>query len=930
MEKPQGCYNCPIYEHTSGFSVPDGKGTNGVVIVGDSINLADRAKDKVFYEYGDNGFVLNTVFQNIGVSREQFYFTNLQQCELPKILDKDLRKNGLDYCTRGHFHNNISNHSPGMFNRVIVALGNEVFKTLTGMSGVKKENISMMRGYVFPSKYGWVVPTLDPTYLRRGNPNLIPFMEADIRKAIKIARGEYDSFKGGKGYLEPKYQTSPGIDEAKSFLYRVKDSGKLILSYDIETPMPDDLEEDERDTEVKIIRQIQFSLGIGEGIAFPWEGEYVEISRQILGMENVKANHNTWLFDNPILRDNGIQINSIIHDTQWMFKHWHPSLERGLQKVANLFNFPFPWKHLYGSQLAYYGCADVDAVQYILKYLPPLMQKENLWKGYFRYNYQINQAYTKASDRGLPIRLDKHDKLVKEFKIEHTELDKKMQELYPDELKGVFPRRKDEFGNISYGYVREPKEVKILSAKWNEIKGYNESKGLEIPHKGRFIYENSFKYDEDGELDRNGLQVIKVEEDGEELYRWGYISNFKPSQKQIVEYLKYKQEGCITKVEKELYKVPKKIKADPNTGIRKDTTGSDELQDIFDKTGDPLIEAIIRFRSVDKMLSNDLPNWYPNDIRGDYGFVHCQWGYKAPQGQKNAFNPNILNASNHSENGKRFREIIEAPPGRLIAEFDKQRFHVAMMGFISEDEDYIRFAKLDPYCIFGSWIVKEFDRIEFKWSNEEIKLACKEFKKRYPEVRQGICKPTVLGNQLGLGARKLQYQNRKYIHSIYDAEHYQEVLKAEFPRVAKKKESILDEAHLKHKLINYFNRVQYFWEIYKWEKTYTGGWVKKNGKDAEKALAFAVQSNSFGMIDEEILRMEELGYNERFWFFNLIHDSVVDMPLNEDKDKCIELVYQEMMKPCPMLVNKAAPNGLVVAVDIKIGKNMKDMEEIKI
>jgi hypothetical protein len=82
---------------------------------------------------------------------------------------------------------------------------------------------------------------------------------------------------------------------------------------------------------------------------------------------NVKCGHNIWLFDNKVLRAvsdrEGIDLapRGTLHDTLQMFHHWQPDLPAHLQFAASFANFPFPWKHLAGTELELYGCVDVDA-----------------------------------------------------------------------------------------------------------------------------------------------------------------------------------------------------------------------------------------------------------------------------------------------------------------------------------------------------------------------------------------------------------------------------------------------------------------------------------------------------------------------------------------------------------------------------------------
>jgi hypothetical protein len=90
----------------------------------------------------------------------------------------------------------------------------------------------------------------------------------------------------------------------------------------------------------------------GSGVAFPWEGRYREIAGDLLRSPNTKCGHNTWLFDQRVLKAagarEGLDLNcrGAVHDTPQTFHHWQPDLPAHLQFAASFICFPFPWKHL--------------------------------------------------------------------------------------------------------------------------------------------------------------------------------------------------------------------------------------------------------------------------------------------------------------------------------------------------------------------------------------------------------------------------------------------------------------------------------------------------------------------------------------------------------------------------------------------------------
>lgn len=270
---------------------------------------------------------------------------------------------------------------------------------------------------------------------------------------------------------------------------------------------------------------------------------------------------------------------------------------------------------------------------------------------------------------------------------------------------------------------------------------------------------------------------------------------------------------------------------------------------------------------------------------------------------------------------------MSVPHGHTFVEFDYRSFHVAMMGFVAKDPDYIRFSQLDPHSIFTSWIVPPgfVSPVSFAdMDDSEIMYICKKLKKHdeYGILRQKVAKPCVLGNQLGLGAMRFFRQNKPHVRSLAHAKQLQARLDAGFPLVAKFKLETRDKAERQTYLKNYFGRVQRFYEVYKWTfDKRENRWKKGFGSESDKTIGFEVQSNAFDMLIEKVLQMSKLGFLERYLFLNTIHDSLIFLPHKKQLDNCIADIGGIMVAPSKTLVNSAAPGGLRVGVEWAAGRN---------
>lgn len=356
----------------------------------------------------------------------------------------------------------------------------------------------------------------------------------------------------------------------------------------------------------------------------------------------------------------------------------------------------------------------------------------------------------------------------------------------------------------------------------------------------------------------------------------------------------------------------------------KETTGKKALESVAKDTDDPVLNGVMTVRSLNSQINNFIPNWKPSSRDG---CVHAKFNFTPPTGQLATRAPNIQNAGKHSDNGKRFRGIVEAKPGYVLIEFDYQRFHVATMGYAANDATYLRFAKLDSHSIFTSHLVGR--PIDMRWSDADIVAATKEIKREFKVIRDTRSKATVLGNQLGLGARKLHWMNSEHISSEAEAKELQNLLAMMFPKVARFKDQIRDKAHKQTYLLNEWGRIQHFFDVWHFKYQKGKGWLRYPGNDSERAIAFPVQSPAHGMVADKLLTIDGNGMAEEYGLCNTIHDSVKFHCRKELAKQCVRDVYPILVEPCKVLTNEATgPEGLSVGVDINLGFIWRDMKEI--
>ena len=564
LPKPPECSLCPLEKVGRGFSRPSGSGRLGVIGIGESLGTEEAWEGRPFVEKAQAGSKLEEILALAGVRREDLLLWNVVACQPPGN-SLEGWNNAIDHC-KVHFDTVVlgSLYNNDIKRRVIITFGSTPTHTLMG------GDVSKVRGFVLEAKreylkeptqfmpdiqeYGLMVPTFHPSFIKRGNPELTPLAAMDVQKALAVARGDFTNYPSHPDFRDFDIDKFPSLEDGWSFYHKCQQNQNLILGFDIETPKSKWIPEDERDSlDDGAIIQIQFSINNRHAIVFPWQQPYLDVIRGLMELGNVKAGHNIYGFDLPRVRAQGVKVDGRLHDTMWMFKHWHPRLPRNLQNVASICAFPYPWKHLADADPQWYGGCDTIAVQYELRYLPERMKRLGVWEGYIEQIVQEHIILQGAADRGIPVNEEKRQQLKIDLKAERKLKHKELQSLVPDEIKNILPKRsqgKDERGEEiwEYGYSKEPK--KLLDAARQSFAQFCTKEGMGGTSFQDYlervaVFKGPAK--KDGKQDEFKLKKIKLDFIDEEagqvvtVERWARIMVFKASSDQLVRYINYKR-----------------------------------------------------------------------------------------------------------------------------------------------------------------------------------------------------------------------------------------------------------------------------------------------------------------------------------------------------------------------------------------------------
>ena len=618
---------------------------------------------------------------------------------------------------------------------------------------------------------------------------------------------------------------------------------------------------------------------------------------------------NSWLFDEPILRNHGVEVREGTHDTLWLSHHLQPDLPKHLQGVASWINFPFPWKHMSGADLDFYGSVDVDSVQWIMRDLPPKLKRLGLWEGYERYVRQFRPVLAAMEKRGIPVSKSKLEELRTWLGQEITRMDSELQPMIPAELKG----RKiwKSWPADTKPLVEEYKQSEIA-----QIKSVLEAEGKKVTKKALALVVKP------GDLPEPHRSIISeelgYEWDGDQLYK---TLDFNPrSSDQILQFIRAKG-----------YPVPKRFKD------QKDTTSDKELAKLEVKTKDPALGLVRSIRAYSKMSNayagKQLPDgtveggWQP----GPDGFLRATFTFGPATWQLSARNPNVMTTpKRRKELAVKFRQCIEAPPGYKLVSFDFKSFHALTTALEARDPLLMRLSRLDVHSFLAGHLVK-YPGIETCTDMSDTDLAeyLEEIKSKHKNVREFQAKPCVHGTNFGQSARRMYFEYADHFENQAAANRLLDLYKALFPRLFKYQEDVCEEADRNGRLTTKWGAIRWFFDVKRWVWR-DGKWISALGRDAEKVKAFKPSNDAHGMFRDKVLQAYERGWTEKYGLCNLIHDDTLWMCPDNLVEECIANVKPLLESPVPQLADPVmCPDGFVCGVDGSVGTNWADMKGIK-
>jgi uracil-DNA glycosylase family 4 len=891
---PKTCLGCSLHSNRKGFSLLEGDGSSGLMVIAESLGRAEEIDGLPLRPRAPSGGVFQKAVNGGGINRKLLTITNTIRCKSEAPYPPE----AVAQC-RQYLDAAVEERKP----KLILTLGDVPLKELS----LTKGNISELRGFLLESRYGIpMIATYHPSFLARGAMHLFGAFMHDIRRVHQFAT------KGIPARLPTNYVTSPTSLDVDAYIQQLRNDPELPCAYDIETG--DILGEDEPSTWAdKRILQVQFSSNAGEALVLPWP-ERREAIETILALPNPKWGWFDRLFDRKVLRAHGVTINGETHDLMDAWGHLQPNFmsnkddthgDKGvpskLMSLQSCVSFYYPqegvWKGMVDPSCPYengperdewletrvwptlrwYGARDADLTYRVGVKLFAALHKSNLYDGYYQTKYRLSFVLDDLSERGLPVDKDRQAQLREFIAEQEVALSAELQELVPLELRPITPKE---------GYKGFPKDLReAVKAAGLWVKKCQPTQ----------FYE---QYNALGYMSQP-FELVTPEGESYVEHRLCKLLPFNSnSSQQLLEYIRFQG-----------YRVPIHI----DTG--RDTTGKEAIEALIDETDDDVLRLVQKIRKLTK-LGGTYANgdWVPN---GD-GRVHGTFRFGTASGQTSCTRPNIQQFPEHYDPNDawitdlmhRVKGTIRAEKGHVFVKTDLRGFHARMQGFLAEDAAYYRLANSDVHSFVTAHYMEEPDADSLLTMNDsDLGKRLKEIKQKHTDVRNAKVKRCSFLMAFGGGAEKMFRILHGGFVSLGEVQELIYLIKNLFPKTFKEFPAETKRLLAKSpRLISPFGCMRWFWD-----------------QDAEQGTAFRVSNCAHCTVQAALVRLHAGGVFKQFNAVNFAHDALWSMPREQDADECKQVVTAEFEKPSEVLVNSLG--NFFVHADSQIGYDMDSMED---
>jgi len=828
------CDKCH-YQHTGGRRIePDGSGSNGICIVGDSPWKEEILANRNFS--GASGRWLDTILSKRGLTREEFTVTNSYWCSPPALgmNDEPWKYPEAEYAQKQckpYLDNLVAKRVP----KVFIALGNVALRRLTGFEGIEGNH-----AYVIPSVYEGIpaVPTFHPSSIIQGNWKYTIAFILSLARAVEIANGSYKPTE--TKIIEdppPAYINFPGRGDIP------------FLMCDIETPRSlqgKNEEESEDDPSYQILR-MGFSIRQWEGVSFPFDGDYIRRAKELIRKARVISFWNK-NYDLPRLKSNGFELHPDVQivDAMWAW-HWlYSDLPKALNFAAPFFYSGKPWKHLHSQRPAFYNGMDNAVQMGVYEGTKAQLIKDGRWDRFWSHCVKVDPIYVNMGVAGVKVDKEARVPFMAAMETDAKVEFNKVQELLPAKLIKIEQSFKPLKKSIAGPNTPISKRIYIEATK--TVSG-------EAPAKTK-----------DGSLVIAGGQVMRP--------IWIRTKPFNPNSR-----------PDLLDLMRELkVKIPK---------ARGDDRESTEAKYLKRLTKHPIFRHCVSYKQKLKFLSTY--NWPldENDrAHSQYGFHPSTW--RSSSRNVNLGNipkrndlARLFRRTIIAEEGCKLIEIDRSGLEAVLVGYwakSPEYIKLAKAGVHSYLGSIVLGDEV-PWAVIRDTPLPE------------LKKLLKQFKKRGGDDYEGW-KRCVHGSSYLLSPYGMHDEYEEYFPTEYSAQKVQDILfgSPAGQAIRSYHKATLEEVWGKKYLDNSFQYRHYFYgPIYKMNKR-ANKWEVDHEGDAKRAIAFRPQSDGAAIQREDILALSvipNIGNLMRL----PTYDSLVFETPNHLVDSAIECMARQFNKP---------------------------------
>lgn len=885
---------------------------------------------------GKSGYALFQKLARVGIDREEFRILNCLFCRPPnnKLVKMPYEQAALDHCSpildrELAVARNLAKANGKTF--VIVALGLTPFKRLLGLDYRTDSELLKKDNYAYPfwsQKYSaWVFHCPHPAYLLRGKTSLWPILQFIFKRALEVANDSL-VLDVHDYLLDP---SSSSFDEwIKGYLHTLETDPDNPLSYDIETPYKKKKDEEElgkeEDADHTILR-ISFSYfynGRTYTVSVKWSAEFMAGIEQLFMVAKYVLGWNSTNYDYPrisrYLTIKGIDLDGMIA--------WH-ILNSALPKSLG-FVTPFyvqttgMWKHMSEAEPAFYNAKDADMALRNFIGIKQNLITNRLWHVFERHVLEINKILKYMTGIGVV-------------------LDQKARQAAEDQLTTILVRVEEE---MEEAVPVEARKLKVFKKTPEDITGMVEVDGVR----------KASKCPSCGLLDVKAAHFKSI---GKKRLKLGEIESpcagLKAEKVQVPTTFWAKPlEFKVSKLGLTSYQKSLKHQAIMNRKEGKTTFNADAITLLVKKyPKDKLYPRILEHRKVSKLLGTYVGMTQPNGvIRGGMpigkdGRIHSTYTHNPSTLRFSSEDPNLQNLPRPNPTDPDdlcniIRNLVIASEGNYLYARDYSGIEAVLTGYFALDPSYIRIAKRDVHTYYtvyalyeleGGARIKSADLPDLDWPDERLFPYLEELKKEFKHDRNSLYKHLVHAANFMQGAKGAQakiFSETGVEYPVKTVQRVMDVYYALFPKIKQWHKTVLDEAEKDEYLRNPFDYVHTFCKVYdyKWD---CGEYTKRQGPDANKAIAFKPQSTAAGIIKEAMLRLHQNHFEEAGQYLRLqVHDELFFDAPKEVIPSLDKIVQEEMERAIPQMRLPASwgmGECLTILTEAKMGERWGGMSE---